>query len=114
MISVRAAGWPAHCAAGGERQPRCDGSDRQLVRILMAVILRFWRPWVGRTKRAQPSLVAVRLPSDCGPDLITATVMMTVLHHEAVTVGLRRTATKPQPDSNAGRFCWTYAPLIPA
>jgi hypothetical protein len=35
-------------------------------RILMAVILRFQRPLVGRTEQAQPSLVAIQLPSDCG------------------------------------------------
>ena len=33
----------------------------------MAVILRFRRPPVGRTKPARPAAVAVRLPSGCGP-----------------------------------------------
>jgi hypothetical protein len=30
MVQVRPAGWPAHCAAAGQRQPGCEGSDRQL------------------------------------------------------------------------------------
>src|SRR5262245_33876010 len=33
----------------------------------MAVILRFWRPPVGRTEPAEPAAVAVWLPSGCGP-----------------------------------------------
>src|SRR5689334_17269773 len=39
----------------------------RFVRILIAVILRFQQPPIGRTEPAEPTAVAVLLPSGCGP-----------------------------------------------